>query len=374
MKNNDIELSIVIPSLNEKLTIGKFIDWCHEGIKKSKITAEIIIVDSSDDNTAKIAKSKGARVIKTPKRGLGQAYIDSISHIRGKYILMGDCDLTYDFRDLSFFIAAFRNGYDFVMGSRYKGSIEKKAMPFLHQYFGTPITTFILNCIYGSHFSDIHCGMRGITKNALIKINLESSGWEYASEMVIKSVRYKLKTTEVPVFFYKDIEGRLSHLKRNGFLTPWIAAWDNLKVMFIYTPDSLMLKPSYIFFTASIFLFFNYFYLKNSSEVIVSLYFAFTLLSLSIFLFFYGIFFRCFHSLRNGIELKVLKFLSYNRGMLMGLFFLLIAFLFTINSILSFLPFNINPLVALYFFNLSIMLIVFTVGLELLRKKNYENK
>lgn len=375
MKNNDIELSIVIPSLNEKLTIANFIDWCHEGIKKSNIKAEIIIVDSSDDETPEIAKSKGAIVIKTPKRGLGQAYIDAIPFIRGKYVLMGDCDLTYDFRELSSFTTSFRNGFDFIMGSRYMGSIEKGAMPLLHQYFGTPITTFILNFIYGSKFSDIHCGMRGISKKALIKINLESSGWEYASEMVIKSVRYKLKTTEVPVMFYKDIDGRLSHLKRNGFLTPWIAAWDNVKIMFIYTPDSFMLKPSYLMFIVAIFLFFQYFFFPlNSNEISEILYFAFMLLNLSIFLFMFGVFFRCFHSLRDGIELKVLNLISYNRGMLIGLLCLLITVFMFLNHLIPFSSFNINPVSILFFFNLSIIFFVFSIGLELVRKKNYAKK
>ena len=104
-----------------------------------------------------------ARVLRTPKRGLGQAYIDVIPYIRGRYVIMGDCDLTYDFRDLRPFIECFRNGSDFVMGSRFKGSIENGAMPALHRYFGTPLTNWILNRIYHSNYTDIHCGMRGMT-------------------------------------------------------------------------------------------------------------------------------------------------------------------------------------------------------------------
>ena len=232
------ELSIVVPALNEQLTIAEFIDWCHEGIRKAGIKAEILIVDSSSDDTAKIAVEKGSRVLKTPKRGLGRAYIDSLPYIRGKYIVMGDCDCTYDFRNLKPFVEKFHAGNEYIMGSRFLGTIEKGSMPWLHQYFGTPGTTWLLNLIYSSHFSDIHCGMRGITKDALTRMQIDSQSWEYASEMVLKSVHMKLKTDEVPISFLKDRDGRLSHHKREGWFSPWKAAWINMRAMFVYSPRS----------------------------------------------------------------------------------------------------------------------------------------
>ncbi len=217
------ELSIVVPALNEELTIGEFVDWCKEGLRKAKVVGEVLIVDSSTDSTAEIALSKGARVLKTPKRGLGRAYIDSLEFIRGKYVLMGDCDCTYDFRELGPFVAKFREGVEFIMGSRFRGYIEPGSMPPLHRYLGTPVTTWILNVLFSSHFSDIHCGMRGITRSALERMGLRSQSWEYASEMVLKSVHMKLKTDQVPIRFLKDREGRLSHLKRSGWFGPWSA-------------------------------------------------------------------------------------------------------------------------------------------------------
>ena len=158
---------------------------------------------------------------------------------------MGDADLTYDFRELKPFVEEFRKGAEFVMGSRFRGSIEKGAMPGLHRYFGTPFTTWILNRIYRSRYSDIHCGMRGLTRAALDKIDLKSQSWEYASEMVLKAARLGLVTSEVPVKFYKDREGRMSHHRRMGWLSPWIAGWLNLKVMLVYTPDSFLLVPGF---------------------------------------------------------------------------------------------------------------------------------
>lgn len=236
-------ISIVIPSLNEEVTIAEFITWCKEGLAKCKYEGEIIIVDSSTDRTPEIAESMGARVIRVPKRGLGRAYIDAIPEIRGNYVIMGDCDCTYDFRELNAFIEKLDEGYEYVMGTRMKGYIEEGAMPKLHQYFGTPLTTWILNRMYGSHFSDIHCGMRAMTLEALKQINIESQSWEYASEMVLKAASLKLRIAEVPIRFYKDRNGRVSQHKRAGWLSPWLAGWINLKAMFEYNPSFFLRVP-----------------------------------------------------------------------------------------------------------------------------------
>ena len=237
------ELSIVIPALDEEITIGQFVEWCRQGVAAAGIDAEILIVDSSSDRTAEIALARGARVLKTPKRGLGRAYIDALPYIRGRYVLMGDADCTYDFRQIGPFVASFRRGAEFVMGSRFRGSIEAGAMPPLHRYFGTPVTTWILNLMYGTRFSDIHCGMRGITLEAFRRLGLASQSWEYASEMVLKSVHLGLRTVEVPVRFLKDPQGRLSHHARAGWFSPWHAGWINLKAMFVFGADFFLVTP-----------------------------------------------------------------------------------------------------------------------------------
>ena len=236
-------LSIVVPALNERITIAEFVQWCQAGLASAGIRGEILIVDSSTDETPEIALAHGARVLRTPKRGLGRAYIDAIPYIRGRYVLMGDADCTYDFRELAGFVQQFRAGYEFIMGSRFRGVIEPHSMPALHRYFGTPVTTAILNILYSTSFSDIHCGMRGITRDALLRLELESQSWEYASEMVLKAVCLKLKTAEVPVHFLKDPAGRLSHMKRNGWLEPWRAGWINLRAMLLFGADFFLLRP-----------------------------------------------------------------------------------------------------------------------------------
>ena len=240
---SDPEISIVIPALNESVNIAEFVRWCHIGLANAGVRGEILIVDSSTDDTPQIALREGARVLRCPKRGLGRAYIDALPYVRGKWIIMGDADCTYDFRQLKPFIDGFRSGGEFVMGSRWKGSIERDSMPPHHQYFGTPVTTWILNRLYSSKFSDIHCGMRGITKDAFMRMQLQSQSWEYASEMVLKSVHMRLEIVEVPVHFLKDRNGRVSHHKREGWWSPFAAAWINLRAMFIYGADFFTFWP-----------------------------------------------------------------------------------------------------------------------------------
>jgi glycosyltransferase involved in cell wall biosynthesis len=239
-------VSIVVPCLNEEVTIGEFVDWCWEGLRRAGAEGEVIVVDSSTDRSPAIAEAHGARVVRVPRRGLGQAYVDAVPHIRGEYVIMGDCDLTYDFRELEGFLAALEDGAEFVMGTRLRGYIEPGAMPALHRWFGTPATTWILNRLYHQRFSDIHCGMRAMTREALRRIDIQSPGWAYASEMVLKAVRLRLRTAEVPVRFYRDREGRRSHHKRAGWWSPWKAGWDNLKVMFLYAPEALLLVPGLV--------------------------------------------------------------------------------------------------------------------------------
>lgn len=251
---SDPEISIVIPAMNEERTVGDFVDWCKQGLASAGLAGEVLIVDSSTDRTSEIAVSRGARVLRVPRRGLGRAYIDALPYIRGRFVLMGDADCTYDFRNLAPFVERFQQGYEFVMGSRWKGSIEPGSMPALHRWVGTPVTTWILNVVYSSHFSDIHCGMRGLTKDALLRMDLQSQSWEYASEMVLKSVHMKLATAEVPVRFLKDREGRLSHHKRAGWFSPFHAAWINMRATFVYGAEFFTFNPGLAILTLGLLL------------------------------------------------------------------------------------------------------------------------
>ena len=319
---DSVEVSIVVPALNEEITVGEFVDWCKEGLKRANVSGQILIVDSSTDRTPEIVLAHGGEVLRTPKRGLGRAYIDAADYIRGKWIIMGDADLTYDFRELTPFVEAFRQGAEFVMGSRFRGSIEKGAMPGLHRYFGTPLTTWILNRIYRSRYSDIHCGMRGLTRPAFERIDLKSQSWEYASEMVLKAARLNLTTAEVPVKFYKDREGRFSHHRRMGWLSPWIAGWLNLKVMLVYTPDSFLLKPGILLTiigaVIAIALAAGPLTIGGVGFSLYWMLFGVTCVTLGYSSIQIGVLARVMHGLRPRSLKRLRNVLSYDRGMLLA--------------------------------------------------------
>jgi len=374
------EVSIVIPALNEKITIGEFVDWCWQGLSDAGVKGEIIIVDSSSDETPNIALSKGARVLRTPKRGLGQAYLDAIPYIRGEFIIMGDCDLTYDFREIKAFVDKYHEGSEFVMGSRFKGSIEDGAMPALHRYFGTPITTWILNTIYGSNYSDIHCGMRGLTKKALHEINLTSTGWEYASEMVLKASRLGLSIAEVPVKFYKDRDGRLSHHRRAGFWSPWHAGWINLKIMLTYSPDSFILKPGLLLvilgLLVSVFSSINgieVFGIGFGRNIFVA---GGAIMVLGVSLIETALLARAIHGLRPGVSNYIMKKITYDIGMLITFFFLSLGILLVFNFVLDFVisghkanSISSYTITGFYALIIGFKMLGFTLVLELIRKK-----
>jgi hypothetical protein len=312
-------VSIVVPCYNEEMVVGEFVDWCKEGLAKANAAGEIIIIDSSTDRSPEIAEAHGATVLRVPKRGLGRAYIDALPHIRGEYIIMGDCDLTYDFREVAPFIAALKAGNEFVMGTRMKGEIEAGAMPPLHRYFGTPLTTWILNRMYGTRYSDIHCGMRAMTRAALDRINLQSQSWEYASEMGLKAGKLRLKTAEVPIKFYKDQPGRFSHHKRSGWLSPWMAGWINLRVMFLYAPDFFLLKPGAAMLCLGLFL--TLMLVRGPVQLgPIGLSMHFMLLGVTLAATGYmsvgmGMLARVYHDFDPNYTARVVRRWSYNRGM-----------------------------------------------------------
>lgn len=245
------KVSIVLPSLNEEITVGKTIRRVKEAIIKHKIkNYEILLIDaSSTDKTVELAKKEGAQVHIVPKVGLGYQYMRSLEWITGDYVIMGDSDGTYDFMEMDRFIKKLDEGYDFVMGTRLKGNIQQGAMPWAHRYIGTPFLTFFINLFYHAGISDCNSGLRAIATKAFRKIQLESRGWEYASEMVVKAALCKLKVTEVPVSLLPDAEGRTPHL------SPWTAAYNNMKVIILLASDKIFIKAGALLFLLGLFIY-----------------------------------------------------------------------------------------------------------------------
>ncbi|WP_180270639.1 glycosyltransferase family 2 protein [Sporanaerobium hydrogeniformans] len=215
-----MELTILMPCLNEEKTIESCIKAAQQFIDKNKLVAEILIADNgSTDDSVNLAKRLGARVVHIAKKGYGSALRGGIEAAKGKYIIMGDCDMSYDFVHLDLFLEALRQGNGLVMGNRFRGGIQKGAMPFLHQYFGVPLLSFVGRSVYGTQISDFHCGQRGFDKEAILSLHLSAEGMEFATEMIGAFARSDFKIVEIPVVLNKDCRDGKSHLRsfRDGF-------------------------------------------------------------------------------------------------------------------------------------------------------------
>lgn len=238
-----MELTILMPCLNEAETLAECINKAKKFIQAEQIIAEILIADNgSQDGSQQIAKDLGARVVNVSTRGYGAALIEGINAAKGKYIIMGDADDSYNFRNLKLFLEKLRADYDLVMGNRFKGGIEKGAMPFLHKFLGNPVLSGIGRLLFKSPIKDFHCGLRGFSREAIQKIQLEMPGMEFASEMVVKATLHKLKITEVPTTLSPDGRNRPPHLRR------WHDGWRHLKFLFLYAPNWLFLYPGFFLF------------------------------------------------------------------------------------------------------------------------------
>jgi glycosyltransferase involved in cell wall biosynthesis len=232
-----------MPCLNEFKTLPACIKKAQEAIKNLGLPGEIIIADNgSTDGSQELAESLGARVVDVPVRGYGAALIWGIRAAKGQYIVMGDSDDSYDFREAQTMIEKLELGYDLCMGTRLKGRIMPGAMPWKHRYLGTPVLTFIVNWLFRAGFSDVNCGMRAFTKSAFLQMEMESTGMEFASEMLVKSSILRLKTTEIPITLYKDGRDRRPHLKT------WSDGWRHLKYIVLFAPKFIYWIPGIICF------------------------------------------------------------------------------------------------------------------------------
>lgn len=216
---NEIELTILIPALNEETTIEIVIKKAQKWIQDNNVRGEVLISNNNSiDNTKQIAINNKVRVIDVEKRGYGNAIIEGIKQANGKYIIIGDADDSYNFLEINEFIDNLDKGYDLVIGNRYY-HMEKGAMKFLHKYIGTPLLTYILNKKYNLKLHDINCGLRAFKKDKILSLNLNCEGMEFANEMIVKAKKSELNIKEIPINFYKDKRNKKSHLNtiRDGF-------------------------------------------------------------------------------------------------------------------------------------------------------------
>jgi glycosyltransferase involved in cell wall biosynthesis len=233
-----LEVSVVIPCLNEEKTLPACIAIAKNAMREAGIAGEVVVSDNgSTDQSVKIATENGARVVHASRKGYGNAIICGMRAAQGTFLIMGDADGSYDFNDIPKFVSPLREGADFVMGSRIKGTIHPGAMPFLNRYLGTPVLTFLINLFFGSRISDVNCGMRALTKSAFDRMHLRAGGMELASEMIIKACLLGLTFVEVPTSLLPDNRDRPPHLR------PLRDGWRHLRFLLLFAPTWLFLIP-----------------------------------------------------------------------------------------------------------------------------------
>lgn len=245
-----MELTILMPCLNEAETLARCITKAKSWASQSGISTEILIADNgSTDGSQDIAVKLGARVVSVPQRGYGSALYYGSHAAEGKWIIMGDSDDSYDFSKLDLFVEKLRQGFDLVMGNRFLGGIERGAMPWKNRYIGNPILTWIGRLLFRCPAKDFHCGLRGYTKEAFLKMDLRTTGMEFASEMVIKANLLRMQIAEVPTTLSPDGRSRPPHLR------PWRDGWRHLRFMLLFSPRWLFLIPGGSLFLICLFLF-----------------------------------------------------------------------------------------------------------------------
>lgn len=233
-----IEVSIVMPCLNEAETVARCVEKALRGLRENNICGEVVVADNgSTDGSQELARRAGARVVTVEQKGYGNALMDGIAAARGKYVVMGDADDSYDFTHVPRFLEKLRQGYDLVMGNRFKGGIQPGAMPALHRYLGNPVLSGIGRLFFHSPCGDFHCGLRGFSREAIQRLDLRTTGMEFASEMVVKATLHGLRIGEVPTTLSPDGRSRPPHLRS------WRDGWRHLRFLLLYSPRWLFLYP-----------------------------------------------------------------------------------------------------------------------------------
>ena len=250
-------VSVILPALDEELTIGNCIMKIQAVFRDYSIRGEILIADASTDRTAEIARSMGAIVIHPEKNGYGNAYLAAFEQARGQYIVIGDADDTYDFLEIPKLLGPLKSGTDFVIGSRFKGTIHPGSMSALHRYIGNPVLTWMVNLIFHTRFSDTHSGFRAITKDALSRLNLKSGGMEFASEMLVMASKENLRVDEVPIHYYPRKAPSKLHSFADG--------WRHIRFVLLMKPLPFIAIPGVLFAVLG-FLLMTFFYIQGNVE------------------------------------------------------------------------------------------------------------
>ncbi|WP_329806558.1 glycosyltransferase family 2 protein [Flavobacterium facile] len=380
-------VTVVMPCLNEAQTLETCIKKAQFYFTNNNIDGEIIIADNgSTDGSQDIAQKLGAKVVSIPQKGYGNALKGGINQAKGDFIIMGDADDSYDFSKLELFINKLNEGADFVIGNRFKGGIEKNAMPFLHKYLGNPVLSFLGRLFFNSKIGDFHCGLRGFTKEAYQKLELTTSGMEFASELIVKAHLNNLTIAEVPTILHKDGRNRKPHLNT------WQDGWRHLRFLLLYSPKWLFFYPSVLMmltgFILSLFLIIAPIKIGNIVFDVHTLLYSTALFIIGFqFFVFYGLtkVFAVTHKLlpKSDRYDAIFKFISLEKGIVIGFLFTIIGIIlsifgFSIWSKENFGPLNVTETLRIIIPAVSIIvigieIILFSFFFSILGLRNEKN-
>ena len=348
-----MELTIVMPCLNEHETLGNCIKKALAFIEREKIEGEVLVSDNgSTDCSQDIAIKNGARLVHANKKGYGAALGEGIKNAKGTYVIIGDSDDSYDFSNLLPFVNELRKGCDLVIGNRFKGGIQKGAMPFSHKYIGNPLLSFIGRLFFHIKITDFHCGLRGLTKNAFKEMNLRTTGMEFASEMVVKAALLKMRIVEVPTTLSVDGRSHKPHLRT------WKDGWRHLRFLLMFSPKWLFLYPGVVIIFLS--LLFGFLLFINPIKVNGIVFDIHTMIVTS-FALLIGVQFVFFHSfvkifsITSGIipsDKKfenLFRFFTLERGLIVGILIFLIGTILMLMNFFSWSSAGFHDLIPSYF-------------------------
>ena len=342
-----VDVSVIIPSLNEEKTIGTCIEKVKTVFSKYELDGEIIVADNSDDDTPKIARSMGAIVVTPDRMGYGYAYLYGFKHAKGEYLVIGDADDTYDFMEIPAMLEPLMKGEaDLVIGTRLNGKIEEGAMPWLHRRIGNPILTWFLNQSFKTGISDAHCGFRAIKRDALEKMSLRSQGMEFASEMIIEAARVGLRIREVPVTYYQRKGG-------NSKLSSFSDGWKHLRFMLLYAPTYLFEYPGILFLSLGVFLMasalvnINIGFIPSTNSMIAGS--LLTIIGYQVF------FFGAFTKMIQGGSLS--KSFTLEKGATAAIFIFTLGFAWTVRLVSEFISSRVSPPVEQSIVGFSLMIL-----------------
>ncbi len=351
-----LDVSVVLPALDEEHTIGECITKIKKVFHDNAINGEIIVVDSSSDETATIAQSLGARVIKPEKNGYGNAYITGFKHAQGRYIVLGDSDNTYDFSEIPKLLAPLKTGADFVIGSRFKGTIHTGAMTPLHRYIGNPVLTWMINVIFQTHYSDTHSGFRAISREALDRLPIKTGGMEFASEMLVMASKEHLNIVEVPIDYYPRITPSKLHSFADG--------WRHIRFVLLMKPLPFVAIPGLAFSLVGVLLM-AFFYFQGNVEsshlhtfilaailVMGGLQFVLTGFLMKTYSVIHG------YEDNTGIITRIMSYSNLEKFLLLGSFLLFVGVLIGLNILIQWIAMDFGVLSEISTAIISLVLII----------------